>query len=648
MFPKLSRAFCSKEDMAGSRQLKKGEDILRNPTKSNYTNINDVLELYNIKKYIDNDLYLHGWTPKDITNFKQKVSEYGKIIGQFMSNIDDSNVIQLYEDTCREYISSFWELVNNQSIFKRISNTNLNLILSKEPHIIRTILSHKKIVEHYNTELRNFLLTYSGAAEILLSIYEVKDEFRNDQKFVPKSLSIEDKENIISDYLDSDNTNLNYIGLIQNVKSRSDFKISDKTRLKAKRLQESETEKFFKEKGGSTYGVSINYPEGATKIKESNIENLNTNYSYSLDFIKQNDDSYSLYLNFKTLFEYVDFQNRITLVSKKSQLGVMERTMGVHSKNEYRTGFAFSSGERTSQLQIFSYNLIIEELNNSFEDILHHVFTSEFQKRYGFADNASFSIPSTTNSHLEKVRLLAPEFESILKQFKLYVENGEIDFDLLEMSSNPSSIKDIPSLNTNKYMYLNEKNKEMVGCLNLFFSDQTLLTYVEPFKDMRFNCFFDLLANEQVNFNSYEEHLQPELNYLIEKDYISIDENGIIQITNLERVLIMKDLYYNEVGSFYNYPVSFQKETQQMISDDMIVFDSSLFSKPEQSYFNYFLNKSEFTNGLDLRNKYLHGTQARPDEKKKHEYAYFTYLRLLFMTLLKVEDDLIISKMINS
>ena len=81
-----------------------------------------------------------------------------------------------------------------------------------------------------------------------------------------------------------------------------------------------------------------------------------------------------------------------------------------------------------------------------------------------------------------------------------------------------------------------------------------------------------------------------------------------------------------------------------MASEGIILFERSLFSKPEQSYFNYFLNKSEFTNGLDLRNSYLHGTQATPNETQKHEYAYFTYLKLLFLVMLKIEDDLIISK----
>ena len=137
------------------------------------------------------------------------------------------------------------ELVNNQSVFKRISNANFANILASEPYIIHEILTHKGIVDYYSTEIKNFLLTYPKSAEILLSIYEVQDDFRKNQKFIPKSLTIQDKENIIANYLDSNDTNLNYVGLIQNAKNVNDFKISDKTRLKAKRLHKSETEKIL-------------------------------------------------------------------------------------------------------------------------------------------------------------------------------------------------------------------------------------------------------------------------------------------------------------------------------------------------------------------------------------------------------------------
>ena len=149
-----------------------------------------------------------------------------------------------------------------------------------------------------------------------------------------------------------------------------------------------------------------------------------------------------------------------------------------------------------------------------------------------------------------------------------------------------------------------------------------------------------------MKFSNYEDHQKPQLTYLIDNGYIAIDSNDFIQIINPARVLILKDLNENEVGSYYHYSTNFQLEAQQMEIENIINFERTLFSKPEQAYFNYFLNKSEFTNGLDLRNSYLHGTQANPDELEKHEYAYFTYLKLLFLLMLKIDDDLMISNAI--
>jgi hypothetical protein len=128
---------------------------------------------------------------------------------------------------------------------------------------------------------------------------------------------------------------------------------------------------------------------------------------------------------------------------------------------------------------------------------------------------------------------------------------------------------------------------------------------------------------------------------------LTLDNHNNIQIANIPRVLILKDLYDNEVASFYYYPIAFQDEVKKMDTQNMVFFEDTLFSKSEQSYFNYFLNKSEFTNGLDMRNSYLHGTQANPEEIQKHEYAYYSYLKLLTLILLKIEDDLLISQMIE-
>lgn len=640
--------FFSKEDMSAEYQLLKAETTLRNTIKSDYEDINDVLELYNIKLYIDNKLSLKSWSLEDIALFEQKVSGYSKVVEQFMSNINDNNVVKYYEELFYGYINSFWEIVNNQKIYKQISSNNLASILLKEPNIIQSILIHRKLVEHHHDAIRNFLLNYSQSTEILLSIYEVKNDFNHKEIFLPKSLTIQDKEDIISEYLDSENVNLNYLRLIQNSKKGSDFKISDKIRLKAKRRCTEETDKINKREGESfmKYGALISFPENPKKIKEGHLDNMVANYSYSLDFIKQYNDDYSLFLNFKILFDYTDNQNRINLVSKTNQMGILERIMGVHSKNEYRHGAVFNMFEMASQAQIFAYNKIINEFGNSIENILKLVFTSIFHKKYDFANNARLSMSSANTSFFEKVRLLAPEFESVLKQYKLFVEEGEIDFELLQISSVPCTIKDIPSLVQNKYIYLNEGNDETIRCLDLFFSDQMGLAYVEPFKE-KYQTLCDLLNNEQVNFNNFKEYQKPQINYLLEKGLLTLDNHNNIQIANILRVSILKDLYDNEVASFYYYPIAFQDEVKKMYIQKMVFFGETLFSKSEQSYFNYFLNKREFTNGLDMRNSYLHGTQANPEEIQEHEYAYYSYLKLLTLILLKIEDDLLISQMIE-
>ncbi len=640
--------FYSIEDIAGGFHLPQAENILRNETKTTYEDINDILELYSIKKYIDNDLYLKKWTQNDILVFKDRVIHYSRIVTNFMSSICEYNFITYYEQLWNGYVNLFWELVDKQSIFKRVSAGIFDKVLNTNPQIIKTILSYKNLVANYRIVIKDFLLSYQYSAEILLSFYLVKKETTPISKtYLPDNLTLEEKENIISQYVGSVEINLNYLRLIINAKKRDDFIISDRTRLKAKRREKEENDRMFTEGENAAlvkYSVRISFSEITNDTIDIDTTDSVINYTYNLNYIKQYNDIQCLFSNFTFLFEYLDYQYRINLVSKTSELGVLERFTGIHSHKDYRRGIVFNLSEMTSHAQIVAYYNIIIGLGESLENILQCVFTSLFHENYQFASNAQLSMPSASISFFEKVTLLAPQLERVLKQYQLFVEEGSIDFELLQISSKPNAIKDIPSLVPKKYIYLNDKNKEIVNCSYLFFSDQTVLGYVEPYEEKNYHNFFDLLINEQVQFNKYEEFQKQKVQYLIDNGYIIIDKNGFIQITNVPRVLILKDLYENEVGAYNHYPAERQNEANQMKTLDMVYFEKTLFSKPEQSYFNYLLNKSEFTNGLDLRNSYVHGTQPNPEELQKHEYAYFTYLKLLVLVLLKIEDDLFCSQ----
>lgn len=274
--------------------------------------------------------------------------------------------------------------------------------------------------------------------------------------FLPKCLTIEDKETIINNYLDSSKVNPNYLRIIQDARNKkNDFVLSDKTRLKAFRLYQNENDKFFEEAEVTSHVVSVSFPENAQRIKDVKIKDgFTTEYSYSLDYIKANNNPYTLFENFFSLFEYLDNHRRIRLVSKKSSLETIERFIGIHSKSEYIQGISFRLSEMTSQLQIDAYIQVLENMGVSLGSVLQNVYQVVFPEKYGFDENAYLNMP-TSSSYFEKVKAIVPEFESIIKQYKLFVEDGSIDFELLQMSSTPTSVKGIPSLNQNKYIYLN-------------------------------------------------------------------------------------------------------------------------------------------------------------------------------------------------
>lgn len=79
----------------------------------------------------------------------------------------------------------------------------------------------------------------------------------------------------------------------------------------------------------------------------------------------------------------------------------------------------------------------------------------------------------------------------------------------------------------------------------------------------------------------------------------------------------------------------------------VIVFESSLLSKPEQEYINYTLNKSQFNNGLDLRNRYSHTQPKSAENDKTHEYNYMIFLRLLILFVIKINDDFCLADMLS-
>ena len=65
--------------------------------------------------------------------------------------------------------------------------------------------------------------------------------------------------------------------------------------------------------------------------------------------------------------------------------------------------------------------------------------------------------------------------------------------------------------------------------------------------------------------------------------------------------------------------------------------DNTLFSKPEQDYLNYKLNKASYSNGLDLRNKYTHSTYQKDENTQLIDYIHLLKIMILIITKINKE-----------
>lgn len=481
--------------------------------------------------------------------------------------------------------------------------------------------------------MKDFLLNFDKSAELILTQYIEKHDREIKDLYFPKNLSLEDKEEIILRYLNSNDPNLNYVRLILNIKKQPNIDISDKTRLIAKRLERKLNNEIINQDTAIKFGTNIVFDENQEEPLLITKDGNSTFYSYSTNFIKKTNHPL-VYLNhFTDLFNYIDNQGCITLVSKDNDFNVIEK-MFVSSKNEYRIGFLFNHKENLSLGQIYLYDkVILQSQNKSVEFLIKYFITNYINSRYGLKD-FRFNLPSIGTSYSEKIRTLLAEFDVLLRQYRLFKENSEIDNELLCISSKTYNLSDIPSFVSKKYYYQN--NDKLAYPNHLLFSDQSGLSYVEPFKG-KYHCLYDLLISENMPYSNFEVWKKDKLEFLLREDYLYVNSEGFLKFKNNNKLFILSKLYSEEVLNYWHFSKECRDIIDEMACNDILYSEDTLFNKLERNYFNYYLNKKDFTNGLDLRNSFMHGTNTMSENEQVK--LYYTLLKIIVLTILKIDDD---------
>lgn len=636
--------FYSVNDWAVGYQLQKAEKIINDFDKNKKYTMQEILELYNITKYIDNNLFLKKWSTVYIEKAKEVAKEMKTIVFKYMdSNILNEDFQIILKDVSNQYIDDFFELFE-----KKIKNINIfgDIFIKSicERNIsIYHILQFKKIVKKYDSELRNVMLQdIINSTEIMIRKYYINEE-KNKQIELPSSLTNEDKENMLIRYIDEEYANLNYVRIIAKIQSSKDMiEISDKTKLKACRKVVEQENKIFTKGTGIEYGYNVIFDEKQQTEKIEKMEGNNLVCSYSKRWIEENKDDFATLLNnFIYLFDFTDIEGRVELVNKKHETGVFERAMDLKMLKAYNPNSTFNHKKMVSLLQLNAYYEQLNRLNIRLEDIIEWFFDSYLKGNFEI-ENFSISMPSKDSTFFEKCKSVLPEIDHILKEYKYYVEDGQVDPELVSISSEHMFFKDITSKVKDKYVYL--KNSDYNNLIDYyFFSDQCMLAYLENL-DNKYDNFFKLIVKEDIKYNDFPEYDKKDLDWLIKEKLIFENDKGLLKIKNEERIMVYAELHYKEVISYWRKSEKIRNEIKQMIKENRLEIGSSLFSRNEQDYFNFYLNMSEFIDGYDIRNSNLHGTQIGDRKSDVHYSRYLQIVLLIVLIIIKINDDICLSK----
>ena len=619
--------FYSENDWSTGGALKKAESIIiRFNVDNQITDINILLELFNVQKLFECGRQLSKWSSDEYTLYKNKAKSITGILGKFYAKIDDSTFIDNYKNVAYEYIDDFWELFEKYKCYKKVSSDIFSEFLRLRETPLFKLLIHKEIAQAYDVPLARELRISNQTCQILVSQFLEKSDSKY---YLPSSFRPNEYEAIFQKYIDSDNANPNILHLIFNAQSNKECPISPKLKLNAKRKYDE----FWKNTGSNCfstqigYGISFVNQNEAVKYKE---DGMNFHFSYDIKWFEENLDYPTLLNNFIYIFEMFDRCFRSTLVSVKSKISAIEGAFAIKGKRYYLKGSHFNSCAMISLGQMETYYCFLKSHDIDIESIFKWFYDTYLPEEFGvsgFLMNASSS-----TDYVEKCRNLASEMDGILKQYRMYVRDGEIDRELFEMESEHLIIDGMQSQMKDKYGYPN--SDKIQNEMNMLFSDQSMLGYIERTKS-EYRTLFELLKNEKCDESDFDRFQISQIEWLINRGDITKNEEGRIEL-NYHKVAVLKDLYDHDVICIQHLK-NFSVVINDMIKNGDIRIEDTLFSKPEKEYLNYVLNKAEYSNGLDLRNKYAHSTYPQSKEVQKRDYIELLKVMVLIITKMNEE-----------
>lgn len=627
--------FFGKDDGGNGFSLNRAKDVIESFDINKPSNeINDILEYYNITRLYDAGLFSLYFSPEALQQYAHVIKLFRGSIGRFYDQLKPDELPNLYDKTETLLKGSFFPALSSYKAYIKIADDQFDSFLGSHPAALSLVVRVKDLVIKYGNAIRKRLLDKPSYAELIINHYFVQGSKAALETFMPSSFSQDDIEQILSRYIDWDDANPNYLHVISGLKKTGSFLVSDKLRLKAQKKYDAYWEAH--RAGGNqgfVFGFDVIITNQPETIKNDRTENGHIErFYYSREWIEGNLDYPTLLNNFIYLFDFTDRCFRCSFISNPANLGITESRLGIHGTNEYPVGIVYHASRIRTSVQLNSYQAELAKHNISIESLFKWFFEEYLKQEFG-AQNFCYITPSAQASCLEKILLIASQLDAVTKQFRMYVEDGQVDRELYEFSSAIYRIIDVPSMFDNKYVY--SSSADIDNAMFMLFSEQCLLAYTEKTKET-YRSFAELITNERIKTTDYPDYEQPPLNWLLDHGIINVDDDGYL-FTDTYLLRILSDLNFNGSIAYLHYDQRSREVIDNMISNGELTGEKSLFTRQEQDYLDYMLNVHQFINGPDIRNKYVHGNF--PLDVSQQQKDYLELLKIMIVIVIKINEE---------
>lgn len=632
--------YYSQHDLSIGWSLQQIEELLTNFDASTFVkDINDILELYNIKKHIDHDNYLRTWEKDYINSLKSMVKSFSGIIVRYLQTIPKEALYDYYKLIDWNYTESFWEVVANYNLLDLLDESFLNKVLTEDGNL-RLILQQKRIVNKFAKYLKSKMMSNSLSANILLDQY-ARSSLNDNNKtyFFPSSLTSSDKEQIIIDFLNQGEPNLNYVRLVMQVKDNAnEIVLTSKTRLLAQDVEKQLNEQLLNETTAYHFAYSVAYDRN-DNIPPTRIEQQENGFMqiHSWKYIVGLNEMKKI-LVFGNLFGLLGEDCLINLVNKDFETDGLEWALMDHGKDAY---FMNQSCQLNNNLALANINLylrVLPAMGDRLESLVKNFYENHFKEDYGYPA-LQLVFPAEDADWVVKCRTIMPELDSVSKQYNLFVEEGDINPRLFSLGK-PLLTTDVKSLFENKYYVVKGSPLEILEPMMLLFRTAEVLYVIDGFDTTGIHDFYDFITSCEVPYSVYEEdYRKNKIDKLITGGYVKIDEQGILRPDNKSAIEILGCLWRNRVVSYWHHDKSVREMLDKWKDEGLLKIDDHLLCESERNLFSYYLN-NKYTNGPAIRNQYAHGGIPVGDDVQVHAKNYYILLMLLILLLLKIEDEL--------